>query len=618
MKKLFSVLIVMVMMLSMPFAYGEDYDKLFESLAKPVYSGKLEMEMKTELNKPLLIAELADDLMFGGETPVDIKLLLEGLMESTIKADFEYTISEDMKKADMAMSFQASAPLMINENLKLDAWSKWDMWIEYDFLSDTPVYKMVLKTPFLTDYILIDLSETMTAQGLDLNVVMPNMEGAEEYAEKIVESYKANSTISAKGNVYKINFDDAGFKNMFLELFKSIGEVTKNQLTVMQIPEKDVNEATASIYMMNAGFEYAKDKFSILGEDGAEIEIKFNPFGYIAEEKEKFHFALNIYDIMSAFGMAENAEFSGITKENSDIDFTISATAKFSKHNQKIEVKHPVLTDENTFVVPTGYTEPEEYPTQYNYFSSFEEGTPVIINSIRYVKLRNIVEECPFELSYENGTAYINTNSSYGVVEIKADCNDVVVNGETIKVVWPAVEKNDSIYVNEEILKLFGIEINGMSYSASAGETQVWGYYIDPDYVEEEYVEEYVDEEGPSSYFYVDADSRVPVFENGITYIPLFPLLGECNVGTEEISVSNGEITVVSDKAYGFTNLKIFENSLYAEKDGEEILLENPVKNIKGEYWAGEDFAEKVLSSQLDYVSIYSYGSTYSFERELE
>ena len=64
----------------------------------------------------------------------------------------------------------------------------------------------------------------------------------------------------------------------------------------------------------------------------------------------------------------------------------------------------------------------------------------------------------------------------------------MVVNGEKIKVVWPAVEKNDSIYVNEEILKLFGIEINGMSYSASAGETQVWGYYIDPDYVEEEYV----------------------------------------------------------------------------------------------------------------------------------
>ena len=78
-----------------------------------------------------------------------------------------------------------------------------------------------------------------------------------------------------------------------------------------------------------------------------------------------------------------------------------------------------------------------------------------------------------------------------------------------------------------------------------------------------------------------------------------------------------GEIYVESDNSYVFKTLKLNENSIFAEKDGEELLINNPVKNIDGNYWVGCDYAEKVLNSKLDYLRI-GYGLTYGFNREVK
>ena len=88
MKRIFSVLLVICFMFSAGSVFGAGYDKAFEALSKTVYSGELEISVKSELNKPLLLAEVLQPLIFGGDenVPVDLKLLLEGLLSSGLNA----------------------------------------------------------------------------------------------------------------------------------------------------------------------------------------------------------------------------------------------------------------------------------------------------------------------------------------------------------------------------------------------------------------------------------------------------------------------------------------------------------------------------------------------------
>lgn len=126
----------------------------------------------------------------------------------------------------------------------------------------------------------------------------------------------------------------------------------------------------------------------------------------------------------------------------------------------------------------------EEYQSKYHYFDVADEGIPVIINSVPYVKLREVTENCPFEFSYENGTAYVDTKSSNGVLEIRADANELVKNGQKINVNYPAVEIDDSIYVNAEILSQINIKLNGIYYDPQENTTCADCCYEDPDFVE--------------------------------------------------------------------------------------------------------------------------------------
>ena len=88
------------------------------------------------------------------------------------------------------------------------------------------------------------------------------------------------------------------------------------------------------------------------------------------------------------------------------------------------------------------------------------------------------------------------------------------------------------------------------------------------------------------------------------------------NLINSEIKADGNKISVSSDNSYVFRTLKIYENSLAVEKDGVEILIDNPVFKDGDCYWVGTDFTEKVLNSKLTDMSMSDYMTTYSFERE--
>ena len=623
MKKILSFLLVICFIFSSCSALGAEYDKAFDALSNTIYSGEFNMSIRTELNEPLLIAEVMQNLLFGEEAnvPVDLKLLLESLFSSGIDAECTYNISKDYKKADLAMSFISSNPVMINESLKVAAWSKWDMWIQYDFISEVPVYRTIFKTPVSNKYIVMDMSEQLAQSPAMAVSMMPDAEKTALLQEKVISIYKNNSKATKKSNGYRITIDDTGFKNIFIGVFDIITELMNEQFLKLEMSKKDIIQANEGFEQIKEGINTSKDKFSILGKDGFTIDYKVNSLGFITESNSSANISVNVYDIMTAFGSEEECSDSGITKENSNIDFTIQITETISKHNQNIKVEYPHLTEENSYNPMSEIIHDGDFSSKYNYFSIEKDGVPMVENSVAYVKLRDVTDKCGFDLSYENGIIYVDTKTSDGTVLLMTNSNMLIKNGDTFELESFIIEKDGITYVTSETLSYLSTEITRVSYESRYDCTSIYFCYINPDYVEPEYDYEYEDEEyieeGLSPYFWVEYE-EAPVIKDGIIYIPLYPLLGEFNVATEEISVKDGEIFVSSDNSYIFNTLKFYENSVFTEKDYNQILLDNAVLNLNGNFWVGTDFAEKLLNSKLTELGFSGYYTTYEFEREVE
>ena len=287
MKKILSFLLVICFMFSSCSVLGAEYDKAFDALSNTVYSGEFNMSIRTELNEPLLIAKVMQNLLFGEEAnvPVDLKLLIESLFASGIDAECTYNISKDYKKADLAMSFISSNPVMINESLKVAAWSKWDMWIQYDFISEVPVYKVIFKTPVSNKYIIMDMSEQV-AQSPSMTVsMMPDAEKTALIQDKVLTLYKNNSKATKKNGGYKIAIDDIGFKNIFMGIFDIMTEIMNEEFLKLEMSKKDIIQANEGFDQIKEGLMTSKDKFSILGKDGFTIDYKVNSLGFITESK---------------------------------------------------------------------------------------------------------------------------------------------------------------------------------------------------------------------------------------------------------------------------------------------------------------------------------------------
>lgn len=623
MKRIFAQVLIICLVLSGTTVFGAGEDKLFNALTNVIYSGELEMTVGAKLNAPLEIIDVlieADEYGYYEDVPVDFKMLFEGLLNSEYDISCKYNISKDYKKADMYFSLAASNPIDINDSLKIGAWSNWEMWMQYDFISETPVYKMILKTPVSKKYVVFDVSEVLKESPIASSHLMPDEEYTAEINGKMAALYKENSTVKKTSGGYKMTIDDAGFKNIFLGTFDIIIEMVEEQLLRMNLSESEITEAKSQFNQVKSAVEGSRDKFSIIGKDGFLYDLKVNTLGFITEGDLSLNIGLNVYDIMSAFGMEEECKKTGITKENSKIDFTVNAFEKYSKHNQNVKIDYPVLTEENSFnpVAPSGMAESGDYISEYKYFSVIEEGAPVVLNGKSYVKLRSVAEECGFDISFSDGVVLVDTKTSIGKVEYKLNSKEVKTGEGAFELTEPVIERGGATYVTEEALSYLNNSVNSVYYEGQSNLTYTYCDYYNPDYTEPEYEEEtyFETEEGLSEYFWVEAEGS-PVVEKEVIYIPLYPLLGEFNVATEEISINDGEIYVESDNSYVFKTLKLNENSIFAEKDGEELLIDNPVKNIDGNYWVGCDYAEKVLNSKLDYLRI-GYGLTYGFNREVK
>lgn len=601
MKRTVALFISFIMIFSCLAAYGASADEIFDSMFNPVYSGKAHIEFSGELKDVPDALDKLDFYRFGAGI-ADLKLLAQSLSKSTAKLDAAYNVSKDMRKAKMALKYEISAPITVNESLKIESHSAWSMWIDYDFTSEEPVYKIIYKTPLNKKYTVLDLSGEIDP--IELSASMPSEESIKDLSKRIAELYKSCAKVSKQGSGYRLTFDDNGFKLFCAGIFDEITKAGEEQLLKASSDMTGIRDFKDYMQDIKDTFSNAAQSMTILGKGGLVIDLKTNGAGYITAENTDINLSLNIYDILDAFNLYN--EESGITKANSNLDLTIKSRASISSHNQNVTVDFPVLTDENS-VNPMSLLTPENdyYADGQNKWFSLEyEGLPVLTGNYPLFKLSDICGELGFDVKYENGKAAIDTKTSLGIIEYEANSAAAKANGEEITLAVPPAEIDGSLYISSDGAALMNVICNNISYNANDNKTYIYAYYTDPDYIEPE--QEYDEEANAYEYLYVYPESKFFI-DGDAFYFPVNAFLGELGVGSEEITEKDGVITVETAKSPVFKRLQLRYGSLFFQKDGGSSLsLKYPVKAVNGEFYVSTDFAE-LMGYKNDSIDIYAY-----------
>lgn len=610
-KRFIALLVTAVMVFGCVTAYGKATDNLFDALFNPVYSGKINMTFSAETKElPKMLED--SNITDGWDSPVDFMLLAESLLKSKGTVHGEYNVSKDMQKAQMAFTYKISSPVCVNECLEIQANSKWSFWIDYDFDAENPTYKIIYKTPLSKKYTYMDMTNLPSADSA--STAMPSEEDLKDMTSAVSEIYKSCAKISKQGNGYKIVLDDNGFKLFCAQMFDFAAQVGETQFLKTETAPSEIKDFKTYTEDMKEAFSQASPNFEVLGKGGLVINLSANKGGYVTSENLSLDLKLNIFDILNAFGMYNGT--SGITKENSSFEAVFKAKADMSMHNQNVKVEFPLLTDENSVNLLESQTAVwEEGDLAHKWFSLEDEGLPVICGTSPMIDLEKMCEKLDFDYTYENGVANVDTKTSLGTFEFTDGEKNAKSQNDGQALKTAAAEKGGKLFVGFDGAAVLGVEISNVSYYADEDLTYTYGYFENPDYVEPEEEFWQTTEEN----FEIASVENVSIFEeDGKIYFPVAPFLGEFNVGTEEISVQGKNLSVESPNAYGFSSLKLQADSVYAEKDGESILLKSPVR-YRDSFYVAADFAE-VFGFELQSMDFYGWNdekAAITFEKEL-
>lgn len=487
MKKIISILLVLTLCLSVTSAFAApSIDNLFDATYTDYEAS---MEMSLTLDKPLAILDVlsnfidqsidSDNVTFSDI--IDLKALVESIFDSTQKMNLKCDISKDYKKINIYLSQASNTPLNINKSLTITADAKSEMWFNFDF-SDYKniVYKIIVSAPASDRYMVLDFGKILEDTGDDeFFEELPSIFDEERIKSVNTTSLnilKKNADISYKGGYFVVKMNDEQAKSWIID-------VVYEALKTANVPEISFTEEQANqLKLMLGGIQ-------IFGKNGIEMKYKANSKGIISAEESKISIDVNLYDVLTLAGISD---MEGLTKENSNIAFTIKAKTEYSKVNKGGKVKFPTLTEENTidlldFAEPdTGYDYEEyTYPWEYVYFTTPD---PIVENGTPYVPLREFMASLTNEdayISWDNGTTTITSATKFfETISFKEGSNKVIKDGNEIILDEPIKTINGRTALSYEFIdKIFKCDYFHISYY----NYDEWSYGIDvanPDYVE--------------------------------------------------------------------------------------------------------------------------------------
>ena len=466
MKKIISVLLLCTLLFSFTMvqaAEAPSLDFLLHDISDKAYSDVQQSgTINVKLNEPLLIFDVIEEYdLYSAYDEIDLKAFVERFFDSVITFSAKTKVTENGKKISTESHIKSDIPFKVNENLEGDFNANQSAWMDVD-LSDeeNPRFDMIQYGYNSTKYITAS-SELFEENGDDsysdfvqLYTAAINASSSDEINEKIIESMSRNATITGNSSKVKIHFDDAGLKMCILELLEIlISEVDESAA-------EDMDEAKMAMAMVK-----------IFDDDALILEYNLDRKGRISKSKIELNINVNIYDIFTMFEVEE----IGLTKENSNINFTV--TAQTDIKYDTVTIKKPVLTEENSidiFEYEYPYYYDDEYYDDYEYDENWiYEDIYVDIdkncienNEIKYVCLRNLMDELGYSIYYEDGKIFGETENPYTIYKALL----FTVGGDTV-----------STDIHDVALEIPIFVVDGVSYISVSDLKRLTGY-IDVEY----------------------------------------------------------------------------------------------------------------------------------------
>ncbi len=560
MKKIVCFLVGLTMLFTTAFASNADI--ISDALAKTseLTSCSAEMTLSTKINEPLL---LLDTIPIDEYTPIDIKLLIEGLTNATSKINYSYSRSDDYKKMDLSISSVSDTPIILNEDLRIDAWSKSSLWMNYDVTDiENPVFKIIAKVPFDMKYQVIDFS-SFIKNNPDL-IGLFDKDSIEDIQKKMKDALLEKAQVTNIGNQYTLSLDDKSAKEYLID--------------ILDICKEYSNQSSASRYESVEAMEEAIDNIvkvieetTLLGENGLKITFSKNNDGIITAQLEELHIRFNMYDILEAYGSSTE----GLTREQAFVDITMQSDIETSNHN-KTEVVMPELTDENSEYANMSYV--------FGNINIISDEAPAFKNNTAYYPIESIASNDKLSLKTEIKEDVI-TLIYPGGQNVTASGNIVNQDGEEIEFETPPfIVENGKVYCTEQFLYLLNITWTDIYYDAeSNGFKFKYHYEVNIDMPEPEDYKLYepVEYISPTLYYTFDID-REAYMNNGKVYMPVYEFVQALFPGEFTFEENSLTYTASEENIFNIQTIKVSDGDFFVYINGVERPLEEAAIMVDG------------------------------------
>ncbi len=417
MKKVISLVLLCAMLLSgamVQAAEAPSLDFMATSLADKNYANMEQSgTISYKLNEPFLILdELAKSEDFKEiSNYIDVVALFESIFDSKMSVTAKSKITNGGKMISAYTNVKSNLPFKINDNLEGDVRMNESVWMDLDLSNeDKPSFDFIMTYPQAAKYVTAD-SDLYIQNGLPemeeflkIYSQILNSEKVEELNIALIEAIYDRATVTGNSKKVTIKFTDLGLKLYIADVFAII---------LNEIDESLLEDVDTGV------MEDVLAQVPVFGNDALVLKYSLDSKGRMTKQEMEVNVDFNIYDFVVALG----GEAEGIDKEGSNLNFTI--TAETSVKYNTVTINKPELTEENSvdffeFVDPYYYDTPVEdeyyYDDNYWMYSSVYvdiDKNCIVNNELKYVCLRDLMEEMGYSVFYENGKIFGETENPY-------------------------------------------------------------------------------------------------------------------------------------------------------------------------------------------------------------
>lgn len=419
---------------------------------------------------------------------VDIKALLESIFSSGSSMTVQADISEDFKKAEIALTSDSKSNVVVNKNLNISIDSKMGMWLKADIGASEPVFEIIYLTPGLNKYMVLDLfsladSEDEKVVILEILNRVLNKEYIESISSLSTELLEKYAKIKMSGAMCTVQIDNAGLIGIIKELFPVIFKMAENMAGLNEAASIGIiggADGPTAIYVGEEETDYPDiDNIQILGKDG--IIYKYSLFsGKISKAEIKADISFDISKFMKA---VSGEEWPYQTK--GVLDFLLKSDIKMTKIGQT-KVNFPVLTEENSFSFKDTLPQYDmgEYIQEYPYsFIWVETNELPVLDGEYYVPLRETLENAygdTVTIEYNKGVLNISSEQFEGFKNLKLEVNseDAYIDG-ALRKIPKVIVSNGKTYAGTSVFEnIFGWELNDITHYILSGYFEICFYTI--------------------------------------------------------------------------------------------------------------------------------------------